>query len=103
MAHNSPEAIQKQVRTYIIVFAALAVLTVVTVAVSYLDMAFYPALLLAIAIASIKGFLVAAYFMHLISEKSVIYAILLLTVVLVAFCLLLPLITVNGALVSDVA
>ena len=37
-AHNSPEDIKKETRTYLLVFAALAVLTVVTVAVSYLDL-----------------------------------------------------------------
>ena len=74
------EDIQKHVRVYVMVFAALAALTVVTVAVSYLQLSMVPALLVALFIACIKGGLVAAYFMHLISEKKVIISILLLTV-----------------------
>jgi cytochrome c oxidase subunit 4 len=76
--------IQKHVRVYIMVFAALAVLTVVTVAVAYLHLSFVPALLVALFIASIKGGLVAAYFMHLVSEKKVIYWILIVTVIFFA-------------------
>jgi len=76
--------IKKHVRVYIMVFAALAVLTVVTVAVSYLHLSIVPALLVGLFIASVKGGLVAAYFMHLISEKKVILWILILTVVFFA-------------------
>ena len=61
------------------VFAALAVLTVVTVAASYLDISTGEAILLALTIASIKGSLVAGYFMHLISEKALITWLLKLT------------------------
>jgi cytochrome c oxidase subunit 4 len=66
------------------VFAALAVLTVVTVAVAYLHLSFVPALIIALFIASVKGGLVAAYFMHLVSEKKVILWILIVTVVFFA-------------------
>ena len=73
--------IKKHVRVYLIVFAALAVLTVVTVAVAYLHLPIVPAVVLALVIASVKAGLVAGYFMHLVSEKKVIYAILIMTVV----------------------
>lgn len=76
--------IKKHVRVYIMVFAALAVLTVVTVAVAYLHLSFVPALIIALFIASVKGGLVAAYFMHLVSEKKVILWILIVTVVFFA-------------------
>ena len=76
--------IQKHVRVYITVFAALAVLTVITVAVAYLHLSIVPALLVALLIASVKGGLVAAYFMHLVSEKKVIFWILVVTVVFFA-------------------
>ena len=66
------------------VFATLAVLTIVTVAVAYLHLSIVPALIVALFIASVKGGLVAAYFMHLVSEKKVIYLILILTVVFFA-------------------
>ena len=80
--HHSPEEIKREVRVYLIVFGALAALTVVTVA-SFYGLKSYPvyvAILVALAIASVKGFLVAGYFMHLLSEKKLIYAVLLLTV-----------------------
>ncbi|MGA7304742.1 MAG: cytochrome C oxidase subunit IV family protein [Rhodothermales bacterium] len=76
--------IKKHVRVYITVFAALAALTVITVAVAYLHLSIVPALIVALFIACVKGGLVAAYFMHLVSEKKVIYAILILTVVFFA-------------------
>ncbi len=40
------------------------------------------AVTVAILVATIKGSLVACYFMHLISEKKLIYAVLALTVVI---------------------
>ena len=73
------EEIRKHVKVYITVFAALAVLTVVTVAVAYLNLSIVPALIVALFIATIKGYLVACYFMHLISEKKIIFAILITT------------------------
>lgn len=63
------------------VFGALAVLTVVTVGIGYLELPMVPALLLGLAVALIKGGLVAAYFMHLLEEKKVILYSLALTVV----------------------
>lgn len=80
--HHSPEEIKREVRVYLIVFGALAALTVVTVGAFY-GLKSYPvyvAILVALAIASVKGFLVAGYFMHLLSEKKLIYAVLCLTV-----------------------
>ena len=79
--HMSVEEIKKHVRVYLIVFGSLAVLTVVTVAVGYLELSIWPALIVALIIASVKGGLVAAYFMHLVSEKKVIYWVLAVTVV----------------------
>lgn len=71
--------IKKHVRVYITVFASLAVLTVITVAVSSLHLQVTAAVTLALIIATIKASLVAGYFMHLISEKKLIYAVLSLT------------------------
>lgn len=66
------EDVKKHVRIYISVFVALAVLTVVTVAVGYLELPIVPALIAALAIATVKAALVAGYFMHLVSEEKVI-------------------------------
>ena len=72
--------IDKHVRIYITVFVALMVLTIVTVAISYLHLPVHTAVAIALLVATIKGSLVACYFMHLISEKKLIYAVLLITV-----------------------
>ncbi|MFL3045290.1 MAG: cytochrome C oxidase subunit IV family protein [Candidatus Neomarinimicrobiota bacterium] len=71
--------IQRHIKVYMTIFAALAVLTIITVAASYLDLSTGEAILLALTIASVKGSLVAGYFMHLISEKALITWILMLT------------------------
>jgi cytochrome c oxidase subunit 4 len=83
----------KHVRAYVLVFTALLVLTVITVAASYLHLATPLAIGLALAIASVKGALVACYFMHLISERRLIYWVLILTVAFFAVLLFVPLLT----------
>jgi cytochrome c oxidase subunit IV len=72
---------QKHVKRYLFVFYALIVGTVLTVVASWFHIDSV-ALTVAIAlfIACVKGFLVAGYFMHLISEKKMIYGILIATV-----------------------
>jgi caa(3)-type oxidase subunit IV len=81
-AHNSPDEIKREMRVYLIVFVALAALTAVTVG-SFYALKSYPvhvAVMVALAIALVKGSLVAGYFMHLLSEKKLIYAVLIMTV-----------------------
>ena len=95
MGHDSPEAIQAEIKKYMMVFAALAVLTIVTVAVSYIDLSLAGAVVLAMIVASIKGTLVAGYFMHLLDEKFTIYWILALTMLFFAVLMLLPAATVS--------
>lgn len=90
MAGHSAEEIRAETRKYVMVFVALAVLTVITVAVSYLDLSTGAAVILALVIAAVKGSLVAAYFMHLIAEESLIYAILALTAIFFLALMLLP-------------
>ena len=85
--------IDKHVRVYITVFVALMVLTLVKVAISYLDLATPIAVTVALLVAVVKGSLVACYFMHLISEKKLIYAVLVLTAVFFVALLALPVIT----------
>lgn len=55
---------------YIGVYSALLVLTVVTVGVSYLGLPSAPSLMVAMAVACVKAFLVAAYFMHLAHDEK---------------------------------
>jgi cytochrome c oxidase subunit IV len=85
--------IDRHVRVYITVFVALMVLTIVTVAISYLHLSVPVAVTVALLVATVKGSLVACYFMHLISEKKLIYAVLLLTVVFFAALMALPVFT----------
>ena len=79
---HDPADIDKHVRVYITVFVALMVLTVVTVAVSYLDLPPTPTVLLALSIATAKAALVAMFFMHLKGERPMVYWPLGLTAVL---------------------
>jgi cytochrome c oxidase subunit 4 len=71
--------IDRHVRVYITVFVALMVLTIVTVAVSRFHLPVPLAVTVALIVATVKGALVAGYFMHLVSEKKLIYAVLALT------------------------
>ena len=87
--------IDKHVRVYIAVFATLMALTIVTVAVSRYHLPVPIAVTVALLVATIKGSLVACYFMHLISEKKVIYAVLALTAFFFAALLALPVFTVS--------
>ena len=85
--------IDRHVRVYITVFVALMVLTIVTVAIARVHLPVPIAVTLALLVATVKGSLVACYFMHLISEKKLIYAVLLLTVVFFVALLALPVVT----------
>lgn len=85
--------IDKHVRSYILVFVALMVLTVITVAVYYLHLPVVPAIALALTIATVKGSLVACVFMHLISEKALVYWVLGLTAVFFLALLFFPILT----------
>jgi len=84
------EFAKKQVKAYIIVFVALMGLTIITVAISYLHLDVRAAITVALAVAALKASLVASYFMHLISERKIIYATLVLTAILLIALLFLP-------------
>jgi cytochrome c oxidase subunit 4 len=85
--------IDKHVRVYITVFVALMALTIITVAISRVHLAVPLAVTVALLVAIIKGSLVACYFMHLISEKKLIYAVLALTVSFFVALMALPVVT----------
>jgi len=73
--------ISKHVKVYVAVFLALLVGTVLTVTMYYVHLErMAVTITIALFIATIKASLVAGFFMHLISEKKAIYAILLTTV-----------------------
>ena len=93
-SHHAAD-IDRHVRVYITVFVALMALTIVTVAVSYLHLPVAMAVTVALFVATVKGSLVACYFMHLISEKKLIYAVLALTAAFFVVLLALPVLTVH--------
>ena len=93
---HDPADIDKHVRVYIIVFVALMVLTIVTVAIARFHLPVPLAVTVALTVATIKGSLVACYFMHLISEKKLIYAVLALTAAFFIVLLVVPALTHNN-------
>ena len=78
--HSDPAAIKKTVRSYLMVGSALLVFTAITVAANQFHFAVPVAITVALIIATMKGSMVAAVFMHLSHEKKWIYGALLLTV-----------------------
>ena len=96
MSHNPAQAGQQseahhtiEFSTYINIFITLLVLTVVTVAASRFDFGEWNTVI-AFAIATVKAFLVLAYFMHLkydnmLNRVSILCAVFFL-VVLYFFC-----------------
>ena len=93
MSASDVESIRKQTRTYIGVFVTLMVMTILTVAVSYFHLPVAAAIIVALIIASFKGSLVAAFFMHLSHERKVIYWVLLLTVAFFIALMFIPSLT----------
>ncbi|MBF0429668.1 MAG: cytochrome C oxidase subunit IV family protein [Fibrobacteria bacterium] len=65
-------------KTYLLVWAALMVLTGVTVGVTFLDLRNF-AIVAAMIVASIKALLVLLYFMHIRYEKKVFPFMILAT------------------------
>jgi cytochrome c oxidase subunit 4 len=95
MTSDHAADIDRHVRVYITVFVALMALTIITVAISYLHLPLTLAVTVALLVATVKGSLVACYFMHLVSEKKLIYAVLALTAVFFVALLALPVVTVH--------
>ena len=76
-------AAPEHARPYIVIFVALTALTIANVAVFYLQFPIHTAILIALGISTVQAAMVAIYSMHLISERKVIYAILILTVLFI--------------------
>jgi cytochrome c oxidase subunit IV len=100
-SHDAAD-IDRHVRIYITVFVALMVLTIVTVAISRIHLPVPMAVTVALIVATIKGSLVACYFMHLISEKKLIIAVLVLTIGFFVPLMALPVLTqANGYWIAE--
>ena len=77
---HPPDHFSHHVRRYLLVFYALLFGTLITVGASYIPFGHHAVNIgVALFIACGKAFLVAGYFMHLMSERKTIYAILLTT------------------------
>src|SRR5438067_9660767 len=78
---HSHDDISKHIKVYVSVFVALLLGTILTVAMYYQHFeSVAVTVAVALFIATVKASLVAGFFMHLISEKKAIYAILMATV-----------------------
>ena len=77
--HAHDHDISKHIRGYLIIGATLIVGTILTVLASYVNLGHSGNIILALVIATVKASLVALFFMHLISEKQMIYLVLSFT------------------------
>src|SRR5689334_13016923 len=80
-----------EITAYLVVFATLLALTIATVILWRLQLPEAVAIGVAMAIAALKATLVAAFFMHLKSERRMVHAPLVLTAVLFLALILLVL------------
>ena len=87
------EELDQHIRACIAIFVALLCLTVITVAVSYLNLPVPATITLALCVALVKGSLVVSYFMHLVSEKKLILWSLSLTVIFFIILMVIPVVT----------
>jgi len=77
---HPPDHFSHHVRRYLLVFYALLFGTLITVGASYIPFGHRAVNIgVALFIACGKAFLVAGYFMHLISERKMIYGIMAFT------------------------
>ena len=81
------------IRKYIMIGVALLVFTGITVAANLVHLAVPMAITVALVIATMKGTMVAAVFMHLSHERQWIYGALILTVAFFLVLMSLPVFT----------
>lgn len=96
---DTPEEIQKHLKLYWKVGNTLLVCTVLTVVVAWIT----PSITVGLLIATFKAGLVAAIFMHLSAEKTMIYKIMLFTVFFFIGLMFLTLLAMYDPVVSRVA
>ena len=99
MDNHNAEAIRKHVRTYLGVFVALLVGTLITVGVAQVDLG-RGNIAVALIIAAIEAALVGAFFMHLVSEKKMIYTIMAFTVVFFVALMLLTVLSMGDVIIN---
>ena len=103
MSHDN---IQSHVKVYRNIFISLLIFTILTVLASkirYFDEfnLFSAGIFIGLLIAVIKGYLVAANFMHLNNEKKSIYWILILTAAFLVLLMAIPILWDNNLVTSN--
>ncbi len=99
---DSPEELQKSIRKYLWIGALLIVFTVITVALSYVELPTHGLnILVGMIVATFKAALVALIFMHLNHERLLIYKVLAFTVVLALAIFVLTYFATHDPLVYD--
>jgi cytochrome c oxidase subunit 4 len=100
---ETAEEIREHSKVYIKILMALFALTLLTVGVSYYDFggSAFMSIFVGLLIATIKGSLVACYFMHLIDEKKIIYWVLSLTVFFFAVLMVVPFLTDSNSVFNN--
>lgn len=76
---HSHDEHRPNVKSYVLVFAALMALTLITVAISNLHLPRPQAIALGLAVAAVKAGLVGAIFMHLWGENKLVHKFLYVT------------------------
>ncbi len=83
--------IKKEVKGYFLVFGCLLFLTALTVlAATFFKVNLTISIILALAIAAIQAALIVSFFMHIISQKQLVFIVLILAIVFVIGLLFLP-------------
>jgi len=103
---NDAESIKKEVKRYYVIFGSLLTLSLAAVALNYLHLPLTITVVITLLIASTQVFLAAGYFMHLISEKTImVYLLLMVTVSLVIPLIGLPMMahsnTITGTIFTN--
>lgn len=89
-SHDDAHHVAKHIRGYLIIGASLLVLTIVTVALAYVDFGSHNKnIIVALIVATFKASLVAAIFMHLKGERATIWRMLFFTAIFVSGLFLL--------------
>jgi cytochrome c oxidase subunit 4 len=91
--HSDAASVKSSIRQYMMVGGMLLVFTAITVAANQVHLAIPIAITVALIIATMKGSMVAAVFMHLSHERRWIYGALLLTVIFFIVLMSLPVFT----------
>lgn len=89
MAENI-DAVKKEAKTYLIIFAALLVLTAVNVTMHYLKFPLVTTVMTTLLVAALQATLALCHFMHLLNERKIIFLILGFTLIFVIGLLVLP-------------